>query len=385
MRISIYFKIRLKIFIKMLNTNEEKNWQEYKKHELAGVLPILTKLGLQIDDAQPHISGERYLMQAVTTKSGRKLILTGHLTNNGQRVIIKVTSDKAGMRELEHDQKCRQALKQIRFAYQVFFSPKEILFTKRNGYTISVHTFIEQECMFLERPVPKQFSLALKAFKAQESAHATTYRHKRIVRKNFGFINTSGYLKNFAKFKRNIILRNGKNETLAQNLENAQKFLETNRETIEQYCGFLTHTDFVPHNIRISEGKIYLLDHSSLRFGNKYEGWARFLNFMTLYNQPLEKVLVQYVKDNRAPEELLSLKLMRIYRLGEIIWYYVNTLDKSSGNLHTLNRKRIDFWSCILEAVLNNTPVSKDVIENYKQTRDSLRGEEEKQRQKELH
>lgn len=369
----------------MPDEDEKKIWEEYKKRELAGVLPILERLGFEIDDAQPHLAGERYLMQAVATGGGKKLTLLGRSKDAGCRVVIKITSDKAGIRELEHERKCRQALKQIRFAYQVFFFPEEILFTKHNGYTISIQAFIEQECAFLERPLTEQFFLSLKAFKAQEGAHATTYKHKRVARKNFGSIDASGYLKTFAEFKKNILARRQNSEKMTQILNNAQKFLEANQETIEQYCGFLTHFDFVPHNIRVVGDTIYLLDHSSLRFGNKYEGWARFLNFMTLYNQPLERALVQYIKDNRTPEESLSLKLMRVYRLGEIIWYYTGALDKSSGDLYALNQKRVEFWTQVLESVLNEIPVVEEIIQNYKKTRDALRSEEEKQRQIGLH
>lgn len=368
-----------------MSDENKQTWEEYKKRELAAILPILADLGFELEPEQPHLGGERYLMQAITTQSGKKLILLGRRVNDGRRVVIKATGEKAGKQEIEHEHKCRQVLQQINFAYQVFFSPEEILSTERDGYIISIQTFIEQECPFLERPLKEQFFLALNAFKAQEGTHATTYEHKRIARANFGSIDALGYLKTFADFKKNILAHPQNNAIMTQMLENAQKFLETNRETIEQYCGFLTHIDFVPHNIRIVDSTIYLLDHSSLRFGNKYEGWARFLNFMALYNQPLEKMLVQYVRDNRTPEESLSLKLMRVYRLGEIIWYYTNTLDKSSGDLRTLNQKRIEFWSQVLKAIINDAPVPEGIIEEYKRVRDSLRSEEEKHRQKGLH
>ena len=137
-------------------------------------------------------------------------------------------------------------------------------------------------------------------------------------------------------------------------------------EIIEQYSGFLTHTDFVPHNIRVVGENIYLLDHSSIRFGNKYEGWARFCNFMALYNPPLEKALVKYVADNRTEEESISLRLMRIYRLGEIIWYYTSALDKSYGNLFALNKKRVELWSKMLENLLSENSLPESFIEDYK-------------------
>ena len=48
----------------------KKEWEEYKERELSALLPILDKLGFEIEKEQPHIGGERYLMQAVTTTSG---------------------------------------------------------------------------------------------------------------------------------------------------------------------------------------------------------------------------------------------------------------------------------------------------------------------------
>jgi len=280
-----------------MNTNDPKGvWDAYVARERTALEPVLASLGYTLDHVQPHLGGERYLMQAITTHSGRKLILLGTRMSDGKRVVIKATGDTSGTRELEHERVCRQALKEINFAYQVLFSPEELLFTTVGARTIFIQAFIEQESTFLARPLTEQFALALKAFKAQESAHATTYKHQRLIERTFGRMDSVEYLKTFERF--------GAPQA-------AYEFLQKNKDTIDQYSDFLTHTDFVPHNIRIANGKIYLLDSSSLRFGNKYEGWARFLNFMTLYNPALETALVQYVRDNRTPEESLALRLMR--------------------------------------------------------------------------
>jgi len=112
---------------------------------------------------------------------------------------------------------------------------------------------------------------------------------------------------------------------------------------------------------------------------------AGTINFMTLYNPELEKALLFYVRENRTPEEYLSLQLMRVYRLGEIIWYYTRSLSHISGDLLALNTARVHFWKEVLRSVLTNKDLSKEVLEEYKKTRDSLRTEEEKKRQKELH
>ncbi len=368
-----------------MSKNNEQTWKKYCERELKAVVPILEKLGFELDSHQKHLGGERYLMQAVTTQSGRKLILLGHRVKDGKKAVIKATSDLSGTAELEHERSVRIALQKIKFAYQVFFSPKELLFVTRNGFTISIQEFITQESQFLDRPIENQFELALRAFKAQESAHATTYRHVRHSKKMFGSRNANDYVQMFKTFATSIKNSLPQDKEKQELLQKAEDFLSINIQTIEQYSGFLTHTDFVPHNFRIVKGDIYLLDHSSIRFGNKYEGWARFINFMTLYNRELEQALVEYVRVNRTPEESLSLKLMRAYRLGEIIHYYTNLLSKSEDSLLKLNSARIEFWGSVLKSILEDTTVSKETIEEYKKVRDSLRSEEEKERQKGLH
>ena len=76
---------------------------------------------------------------------------------------------------------------------------------------------------------------------------------------------------------------------------------------------------------------------------------------------------------------------MRVYRLGEIIWYYTNTLEKSSDSLLALNTARIDFWADVLRFTLKRESVPQGVVQAYQKTRDSLRSEDEKKRQKGLH
>jgi len=324
-------------------------------------------------------------MRAVTTESGQKLVLLGRRLSDQKKVVIKVASDPDGKKELAGERLRREKIHDIKFAYDVFFSPTEILFTHIGKYAISIQEFIEQDSTFLERPLKEQFNLALGAFKAQEGARATTYEHYKQIEKIFDHKDSGDYIQSFQEFKENILKDIPDKPSHAKLLQRAETFLRSHQETIEQYSGFLTHTDFVPHNIRISHGQIYLLDYSSIRFGNKHEGWARFLNFMTLYNPDLLRAFLEYMRNNRTREEVLSLRLMRIYRLGEIIWYYTRTLEKSSGNLHTLNAARINFWTKILKAILDDVPVSDITIEEYRRFRDSMRSEEEKRRQVGLH
>jgi len=358
-------------------------WDEYCAHELVSLAPILSRYGITLDTEQKHLGGERYLQQAVTTVHGRKLILTG--TYQGASVVIKATRDGNGKDEIKHEQMCRRILHDIDFAASTFLTPEETLSVEEDGFLISVTRFIAQEKQFIEHSLPDQFGFALRAFKAQEGTHATTAKHRRRIKNAFGIRTAQTYFHAFQTFLANIRIARPNDTTLFPLFEQALTTLREHEEVIEQYTGFLTHTDFVPHNIRIHEGKMYLLDHSSLTFGNKYEGWARFLNFMTLYNPPLVELLTQYVKDNRTPEESISLRMMRIYRLGEIIWYYVQTLEKSEDNLRALNEARVTFWSTVLLHILNNSPIPESVIETYKKTRDSLRSEDEKKRQHGLH
>jgi hypothetical protein len=368
----------------MSNENTKKEWEQYREEELARVTPLLSELGYELAAEQPHLYGERFLMQNVTTASGRKLILLGSRTEDGARVVIKATSDEHGMRELAHERTCRDVLQTIKFAYRIFATPEELLYTKKRGTTISIQRFIPQDAAFLERALSEQFTYALDAFKAQESAHAATYEQANLVEKTFGNMDAKRYLAAFARFRFDI-LAHVDDERVKDTLARAEEYLAAHERTIEQYCGFLTHTDFVPHNFRIADGRIYLLDNSSLRFGNKYEGWARFLNFMTLYNRGLEIALLTYVRENRTKEESLSLSLMRVYRLGEIISYYVKNTELSSGDLKTLNNARIYLWANVLEATLRGQQVSDDIIDTYTKLRDSLRSEDEKRRQKDLH
>lgn len=360
-----------------------QDWEAYKDRELAWIVPALSAQGYALEETQPHVSGERYLMQAVTTESGRKLILLGTRTADGMRVVIKATSDAGGIRELLHERLCRSRLADLRFAYRGFLVPEELLFTHANGRAISIQKFIEQESTFLARPTPDQFTLALAAFKTQEGAHAATYEHMRTIAKTYGIMRAPDYLEHFRAFEATVAA-SGVTEAV-EALRQAAPILSRAVDTISQYEDFLTHTDFVPHNIRIVGSDTYLLDASSLRFGNKYEGWARFINFMELYNPALARALEQYVLDNRAPEESASLRLMRIYRLGEILAYYTRAFLNSTGDLNALNRARIVFWTSVLQSVMSQSPLPDAVRTEYQTVRDALRSPEEKLRQKDLH
>lgn len=364
--------------------NSETKWSEYVAIEIPKIAALLAPYNIVLDVEQPHTKGERFLMQALTTIGGKKLILLGHQEGTLKRVVIKATSDLVGKQELAHERKCRTLLHDMNFSYEAFHSPAEVLFLEKSGYTIFVSEFISQTTSFLERPLAEQFSFALQALKAQERTRATTAGHIAQTKRVFGTRTSKEYLEMFEAFLITTKANYPSGRTSLV-LEAAKASLFDKKERIEQYGGFLTHTDFVPHNFRISDDTLYLLDFSSLSFGNKHEGWARFLNFMTLYNPELESLLITYVEQNRAPEERESLQAMRLFRLGEIIAYYANTLEKSADNLLSLNQARMEFWTEVLEAELKNTRVAAGVVSAYKEKRDGLRSVSEKARQVGLH
>ncbi len=357
----------------------QKQWEEYCAQEIKILQPILASLGFELDQEQVHIGGERYAF------SEKKLVLLGRRLGDSLRVIIKVSSDVKGIAEIKHEKQSRACLKKINFAYQVFFTPPEILYQEHNGRVIFITKYIEQESRFLERPLQDQFFLALKGLELQEGVQVTTYEHAHGISKYFGIWTTKDYLQKFEEYYQSVSIKLVEQPEILILYSEAKNFLVSKAKIIDLYGGFLTHWDFVPHNIRIHNGDIYLLDHSSLRFASKHESWARFINFMSMHNVELEKALLFYVQKNRPASEYLSLQAMRVYRLAEIIWHYSNTLSKAEGNLLSLNNLRIKFYAQLLKVVLADKYLEPSVVIQYIAQRDSLRSESEKIRQKNLH
>jgi len=361
-----------------METEYRQLWEAYVKKEMAGAAPFLAELGLTLNREQIHIGGERYL------QSGRKLVLTGCYRTNNQRAVIKISSDSEGKREIKHEYKTRQALINIKFAYRTFLFPKELVFAKRGRYLIYATAYIEQKNPFLARPLDEQFFLALRAFETQESYQATASSHLKTIRGKFDEISAPRYLSYFDEFEKNILDSDPGNKKVAATLRDAKEKLRQHMVDIERYGGFLVHSDFVPHNFRVSNREIYVLDCVAIHFGNKYEGWARFLNFMLLYNRPLETALTQYIRQNRGEDEYLILQLMRLYKIGFLLRFHAGTLKKTSGDLTELARRRVDFWTDALRSIINDRPLAQEIIETFVQKRNSLRSETEKKRQKEI-
>lgn len=369
-----------------METDPRTVWKSYTERSLAVLTPLLAKKGFALEPLQPHLMGERFLTGPLS--GGRKLVLLGTRIADGKAVVIKASDDSDGIRELAHERMCRRVLARIRFAYQAFSTPAELAFIRAQGFVVVITEFIEQERPFLDRPLEEQFALALAAFKAQEGAHATTYEHLQLVARTFGQMGAEGYceqIQTYVKDVRALVPQNHPAYALLDEALTDAAARVCRPDVLAQYGGFLVHWDFTPQNFRIKDGILYLLDASSLRFGNKYEGWARFVNFMTLYNPPLGEALVRYVRDNRTPEESEALRLMRIFRVVELIRYYANWFSKTEGDLYALTEARITFWTAVLRAVLDNAPIPPVAVEEYRATRDHLRSNEERERQKGLH
>ncbi len=359
-------------------TNIKKEWETYKDQELRGVRPILEKHGYVLDLEQLHTGGERYLM------SGKKLVLTGRHKKDGRRVVIKVSSSPTGIKEILRERACRTIIQTIDFAYRAFFLPEELMFIEKNGYTISITAYIEQAQHFIDRPLEEQFFLALRALEMQEGAHATTYAQEKNIDGSLGIRGAQYYFSSFEEFKNNAQTKDPENTLLTTVFKKATQFLKEGAPLIERYSGFLTHSDFVPHNLRITDHTIYLLDHTSLYFGNKYESCARFINFMVHHNPLLEHALMEYVRQNRSADEYLTLRLMRVYKLGFLLQYYTGTLEKTYGDMQKLMLLRLTFWTRVLEAVLNDKHLPSETVCSFLKEENVLRSEEEKKRRKEI-
>ncbi len=355
----------------------KEDWDAYVASEIARALPFIEAAGFALDDDQVHVAGERYLM------SGRKLVLSGHRLGSEERAIMKFSTDPEGMDEIRHEHKVRETLRSIPFAQRRFFLPEELAYEDTKRQVLSITSYIRQDEPLLGRTLEEQFFLALSAFEIQEGVHATTYEHGKLIRDAFGHVGADGYLRLFDGYAA-LCADAIEDPAPAETLSRARVFLAEHRVTLERYGGFLAHEDFAPHNVRIDGRDIFLLDHVSFQFGNKYEPWARFINFMTVHNPALARMLNEYVLQNRGPEEYLDLRLMRAYKAAELLAYYASTLPKTEGDLHELSLVRIIFWTKALRAVLDDHDLPEASVEDYVGTRNHLRSAEELHRQQEI-
>ena len=362
------------ITLNIMKTIQE--WKEFTKKELEKNSGFLAPLGFVLDEFQPHISGERYLM------SRNKLVLIGRHANSNERVVIKVSTQTEGKKQIEADKTMRDFLASIPFSKKNINFPKELFFGKQENYTFLITSFIEQDKVFVNRPLEEQFFTALGAFETQEGFHATTFEHIKKIKNTFPISGTEKYLKELEKFRG--VVDKIQNEKATLLLKKVKQLLYENRSLIDKYSNYLVHSDFVPHNFRVQNKQLYMLYCAAVEFGNKYEGWARFLNYMMLHNLPLEETLSKYILQNRGEEESLSLKIMRAFKLAYLLNYYANALPNTIANMKELTKIRIDFWTEALCSVLEDRPLSKEVVTRYTEKRNNLRSEEEKLRQREF-
>lgn len=340
--------------------------------KVARARDFLSDLHITLSDEQPHISGERELL------SQEKMVLMGKY--DGKKVVIKISDHPNGIKEIRHDKAVRDMIERMSFATDELLQADEVLFIEQDGHTLLVTEYIEQDRIFVDRPIEEQFFIALRAFEAQEGFHMTTYEHNKQVRDVFECYTPETYLNKFSEFTKTITKDHPKYFEL---LERAGSFLKENRTVLERYNNHLIHNDFVPHNMRVRGRDLYVLDQTSFWFGNKYEGWARFLNYMTLHNPSLERLLVSHLKTHRS-QEYLAVRLMRVYKLAMILEFHARMTERADGDLKTLSERRLVFWCAVLECLLDDLPVPEELVEGYTRERDTLRSAEEKKRQQEF-
>ncbi len=332
-------------------------------------------LGIALDATQLHIGGERAIM------SPYKYVLTGTHNKTGQRVVVKCAKHPQGIAEIEEEHTIHEALAGFSFAEQELMMPQEILFTRAQNYTILVTRFIAQDCVFTEHSLKEQFFMALQALEAQESFHATTREHHASIIKKFRRHSPHYYLETMAHMQRAILSTYSAAEVA---LESASTFMHQHAALLETYDGYLMHSDFVPHNFRIQDRGLYLLDFVSFTLGNKYESWARLINFMEVHSPELAPLLLRHVRHDRGEEEYLVLRLMRVYKIIFLLSYYAQSLTKTTGNLRILTSVRLDFWVAVLKHVLADKPTPTAIVEEYHTKRSQLRTPEEKERQRQF-
>lgn len=362
----------------MKSTNARLSWIADTTKQTKIIGEILNTLGFKLDENQLHISGERYLM------TRNKLVLSATKIDGNKRVIVKASEHADGKKEIATEKTFRDSLLSIEFTKKRVLFPKEIYYGKEKVYDLLITEYISQDKIFVDHAIKDQFFIILHSFEAQEAFHATTFEHIRKIEKVFPIFTPQKYIESFTELIRNprdVLSKIGEEN---KTLELALDILSKQKNILERYSGYLTHTDFVPHNFRIHNRTLYMLDCSAVHFGNKYEGWARFLNYMLIHNPELEQMLDKYIDANRGKDEYLDLQLMRIYKIGYLINYYANSLDKTEGELYELTKIRLIFWNNILTEIVKGKKPNQEMVDEYRNRRNILRSPEEKRRQQEF-
>ncbi len=346
------------------------------KNNVQKIGRLLRPLGFELENYQPHISGERQM------KSLTKLVLIGR--RKGQKVLIKASKVPTEKKRIELERNIRQELETLSTASNRILLPNEIYYGMKDGFSFFITEFINQPRIFIAHNLKKQFEMVQRALESHEVIDLMAF--KNIVGNNptpMPIYKFETYLRELKK-QIDYVNKNFKNSTLIATLEKAQKIFTEKAGLISSFGSCLVHDDFWPHNFRINGGKLYFLDYTAMHFGNPYVAWARLLNYMAIHNPPLEKKIIGHFKNNRRKDDLECLRLFRIYKTVFLIMYYVKMSKKVSGKLLLLTRTRIDFWRNFLNGLLEKKSLTKSNLSKYLNLRDSLRSREEKKRQGEF-
>jgi hypothetical protein len=196
----------------------KKEWEDWKDAALKEVMVILHRLDIMIDDDQPHLSGERYLM------SGKKLVLQGlHKTTN-KKIVIKYASDKEYVKEIKNERQKKESVANINFGYKSLSFPIEFLFESNKNYTILVTEFITQDILFIKLPLQTQFFLSLKVLEAFEGIHTVVSKHNAALKKLGG---NKNYVKIFNEMVGEIRSILPDNKELLEKLKIAEKYFNS--------------------------------------------------------------------------------------------------------------------------------------------------------------
>lgn len=347
------------------------------KNNIRKIKRILASWGFYLDEYQPHTTGERKLM------SQNKLVLIGR-DSTGRKVVIK-TSDKTKEQErIRQEHQIGRELGKIASATKGVLLPKKVLFKTGGGFTFLITEFIEQPKVFVAHGLNEQFKMITKAIEGIETVDLQKFHEILGDKPRACDITTSAnYCKELERYIK--FINTDRHDTkLASTLELTGQIFLKNTDAVTKFSGYLVHEDFCPHNFRVLDRKLYILDHAAVNFGNKHLTWARLLNYMALHNPPLERSLVRYLKEKKTAEDIKCLRLFRMYKTVFLITHYVKVSKNVSGKLLKLTNARIDFWHNFLDKLIEKKSLPKADLVKYLKVRNSLRSNEEKKRQKEF-
>lgn len=345
--------------------------------EIKSLSKLLNSIGLGLEQDQPHVQGERFLA------SPDKLVLVGKRKKDGKKVIIKTSWQKRAKEEIKQEKKVRDIISSFAPFKKAILIPDEIYFGKKGKYQIFVTEFIDQEKVFISHPIKKQFETILEAFTKREVLNGNTFSEVRKMYKDFPFLGTLDYIKNFKTFQKSVLSRY-RTPGIEEAMNEGFKFFKENKSIINSEGEHLVHSDFAPHNFRLKGNSLYTLDCSAFIFGNKHEELARLLNYMSIHNPVLEKRIKKYIYQKRGRGAYLNLRLIRIYKILLLLNFYADALAKTTKDLLALTTHRIEYYEELLRVILQDRDLDPRMHQVYLENRDHLRSEEEKKRQKEF-